>query len=585
VAAARIVVAAAAKIDRRDFRAAHLGDTGNRGRGGEIMLPRHDTTRVGGLLPARAKEVWIDPRAPVSRQSARAEPRLHASLVVSLALLAGCAALSALLANGTVALPGAWSFGASIASLVVTVAVTALAAYRRSGSSWRLVAISPLAVAAVTWAVLFVLRPLELYFFPDHAALPLGLLGFRLVDLTRPVALAGAGCATWCAAYLISLGRVGPRGYRLKKRSSVSSTGGVVGLALGTCLFLLLFLRQGGFGALLRSPISLRLGQGSSFYGFLGLWLVQGTALFALARLLTGGRNETGALRRLVWIGAALSVFAAVALELRGLVVFAFISAAAMVICVCRLRRRQLILGIAVAGLVVLGLGFAQQVRAYTSTMTTKDAIGAATRTPLWADFVSDLATYDHFAAMRELVPGSVASLHGKTLLDVPKALVPRALWPGKPQAVDARVASYLYPGASADVPISMQGELYWNGGLIAVLVGGLVLGLAFGLLARFGLRARPGSPGFVVYIVALPFTHAFLTRGFAPTTESIVFAVVGVTLAIGCMSPQWLFDIRVPRFLRRPMPASQIRRQTPRLTHVGAPAGHSGSPSKAATT
>ena len=548
------------------------------------MLPRHDTTRVGGLLPPRSKKVSIDSRASASCQSARAEPHQHALVFVVVVLLAGCTALSAVLANGTVALPGAWSFGASIGSLAIAVAVTALAAYRRSGSSLRLVAISPLAIAAVTWAVLFVLRPLELYFYPDHAALPLGLLGFSLVDLTRPVALAGAGCATWCAGYLISLGRVVPRGYRLKKRIPVSSIGAVVGLTLGTCLWLLLFLRQGGFGALLRSPISLRFGQGSSFYGFLGLWVVQGTALFALARLVTGGRRETRALPLLVWIGAALSVFAAVALELRGLLVFAFISAAAIVICVCRLRRRHLALGIAVVLLVVLGLGFAQQVRVYTSTMPTTDAIHAATRTPLWADFVSDLATYDHFAAMRELVPGSIASLHGKTLVDVPKALVPRALWHGKPQAVDARVASYLYPGASAEVPISMQGELYWNGGLSAVVVGGFVLGLAFGVLARFGLRARPGSPAFVLYVVALPFTHAFLTRGLAPTTESIVFAGVGVTLAVGCMSPRWLAGVGVSRFFRHAIPVRQFRKQAPRLAPVAAPAGHSGLPSKAPT-
>jgi hypothetical protein len=216
--------------------------------------------------------------------------------------------------------------------------------------------------------------------------------------------------------------------------------------------------------------------------------------------------------------------------------------------------------------------------------MPTTDAIHAATRTPLWADFVSDLATYDHFAAMRELVPGSIASLHGKTLVDVPKALVPRALWPGKPQTVDARVASYLYPGASAEVPISMQGELYWNGGLSAVVVGGFVLGLAFGVLARFGLGARPGSPAFVLYIVALPFTHAFLTRGFAPTTESIVFAGVGVILAVGCMSPRWLFGVGVSRFFRHAIPVRQFRKQAPRLAPVAAPAGHSGLPSKAPT-
>ena len=35
-----------------------------------------------------------------------------------------------------------------------------------------------------------------------------------------------------------------------------------------------------------------------------------------------------------------------------------------------------------------------------------------------------------------------------------------------------------------------------------------------------------------MLYAVALPFTHAFLTRGLASMTENVVFAMVGVSLA-----------------------------------------------------
>ena len=88
----------------------------------------------------------------------------------------------------------------------------------------------------------------------------------------------------------------------------------------------------------------------------------------------------------------------------------------------------------------------------------------------------------------------------------------------------------------------------------------------------------------FVLYIVALPFTHAFLTRGFAPTTESIVFAGVGVTLAVGCMLPRWFVGVGVSRLFRLAIPVRPFRKQAPRLAPVAAPAGHSGLPSKAPT-
>jgi hypothetical protein len=192
----------------------------------------------------------------------------------------------------------------------------------------------------------------------------------------------------------------------------------------------------------------------------------------------------------------------------------------------------------------VLGLALAQQVRANTSRMTTADAVRTAVRTPVWADFGSDLGTFDNLVAMRTLVPASIPFLGGSTIREIPEALIPRRLWPAKPLGVDSRVASYLYPGVDVAVPITVQGELYWNYDVAGVLLGALLLGAAFGAVGRLGFRA-PGTGAFLLYVTVIPFTHAFLTRGLAVMTENLAFALTGVLLAA------LAFGLR----LRRPAP------------------------------
>jgi hypothetical protein len=454
----------------------------------------------------------------------------------ALAGLGLCGTASLLLAtHGLGAGPG--PFAASVSAIAVAIAVTARCIYRRTNRSVAAVALSPFAVAAATWTVLFVLRPVELYFFPDHASLALGELGFDSAALTRAVAVGGIGCAGWCAGYICALGcwkRPGPE-VALPRRGHWAL--GVLALAVGTLLWGALFLRVGGLHALVTSPVTLRADQRSSSYGFLGVWIVQGTGLCALVVLLRGGGSDARRLRAIAIAAAFLSAAAAVALELRGLAVFAAGAALVIVLTLRPPSKQRLLAGAVVAAALVAALAFAQQVRAYTGGMTTTQAVRTAAHTPFWANFVSDLGTFDNLVAMRELVPASIPFLQGATLREIPEALVPRALWPEKPLGVDARVASYLYPGSPAAVPISLQGELYWNEGLAAVALGCLGLGAAFGWLGRVGLRSPAKSGAFVLYATAVPFTHAFLTRGLASMTENLVFALVGVffsAIAVG---------------------------------------------------
>ena len=453
-------------------------------------------------------------------------------LIAGLAVLAADGALSGLIAaRGVAATGGVW-FPVTLACVVLPIAVAGVVAFHQCGRSWRAVAISPYSIAAATWLALFVLRPLELYFSPDQAAQSLAQLGFRPGDLTRTVALGGLGCAAWCLGYLLALGR--PRHLLArparKRVLRLSLRGTWIVLAAGTALWVALFFRQGGISTLRYSAVSIRANQSASFYGFIGVWIVQGVALYTFAAVL---QTRSRGAKLAVAVAALLSVAAAVALQLRGLAAFAAVAAVAIYVSLRPLSRRRLAVLVVGGAVAILALGFAQQTRQYTAQRSLSSSIRLAERTPLGSMYASDLSTYDNFVAIHSLVPSSIGYLDGRSLAEIPGALIPRTLWAGKPRGLDVLAGSYLYPGTNAAVAISMQGELYWNAGVPGVAIGAFVLGLLFGLLAAVGLRAPPGTGWFVLYAVAVVFTHAFLTRGLATMTENLVFALVGVSLAI----------------------------------------------------
>jgi len=458
--------------------------------------------------------------------------------MAALVVLLGCGGLSALIAARILEPESLLWFSASVACVGVALLTTGLAVYERSRRSLATVLVSPFAIAAATWLVLFVYRPLELYVAPHHAALSLAQFGFRLEDLTRTVALGGLGCSACCGGYLLALGR--GRAVRPSRAAprpiALSGLGASAVLAAGTVLWLLLFFRQGGFGALVHSPASLRVDQRSSFWAFVGIWLVQGTTLCAFVATLRG-RGRTA--RRVLIAGVALTLLAALATEIRALPALAAVAAAILYVGFRPLGRRQVVVGAVLALGGVLALGVAQQVRAYSVTVDLPEAIRLTANTPMSAMYVSDLSTFDNFVAMQGLVPASVSYLDGRSLAEIPQALVPRSAWPGKPAGLDVEVASYLYPGVPVAVPISLQGELYWNAGLPLVALGAFAVGAALGAIARFGLRAVPGSGLFLVYAVTVPFTHAFLTRGLATMLQNLVFALAGVGIAIWATRPR----------------------------------------------
>jgi hypothetical protein len=289
--------------------------------------------------------------------------------------------------------------------------------------------------------------------------------------------------------------------------------------------------------------VSIREGQNASAYGFIGVWLVQGTTLYALAVWL---RDRTRSALAIVLVGTPVSLAASLALQLRALAVFGVFAALVIYVRSRDIRTRHVLIGAVVAGVGFVALGFVQQAREYTHRVSTAEAVRLTAETPLWAMYVSDLSTFDSFVAVEGLVPESLPYLRGESLAEVPQALVPRALWPEKPLGVDVRSGQILYPGAGVANPVSLQGELYWNGGPWFVAIGALVLGLLFGALGRVGQRVGPYTPSLLVlYGVAVPFTFAFLTRGLAIMTASLVLALLGTSLAIVAISPHARASVR----------------------------------------
>ena len=440
-------------------------------------------------------------------------------------------ALAVLLAGGLIGRDSPLALAVALGLVVVPPAAAMVASYRRLDRRAQLVAISPLLPAALTWVALFVYRPIELYFASDHAVVGLSRFGFDVGDLTRTVALAAVGIGAWSIGFVVALGRRPRIETTLDQRPRPFNVPAALGLlAFGTILWLILFERQGGVDTLLHSAVAIRSDQRSSFWAFVGVWIVQSVGLYALLVTIDGG---TRASRLVLAAAAASTALAAVGTQLRMFAAFAFVSGVVLVLAIRRPRRRHVVIGIAVAALGAFALGFAQQVREYTHVVSTPDAIHLTAKTPLWSSYVSDLSTFDHFVAVQEVVPESVGYLGGSSIVEIPEAIVPRSLWPAKPLGFDHQVTELLYPGADAGIPISIQGELYWNGGIPFIVVGCLVFGLLCGRLVRVCLDFPRGRIALLAYALVIPFTHALLTRGLATMFQNLVFALAGLAIVV----------------------------------------------------
>ncbi len=462
------------------------------------------------------------------------------------AVLVLCAVFFWLVADRVIAGDQAIALVAMACLIAVTVAVTALAAGRLL-PGWRWVVASPLAIAAATWLPLFALRPIELYFYPGEAITPMIQLGYDVGDLSRTIAIAGIGCATWSLGFLLGLEVL-----RRTPKESAPRLDPVplrrwapwVVMGLGAMLAGALFMRQGGPAALIHSAGSLHTNQGSGFYGQLGIWMLVGTALYAFASILRSEAPNPEA-RRVLLVSASLAALCTLALGSRGFIAFGLLAAAVIYLRLRAPSAPSVAITVAVALLVAGALEFAAIVRTNAASTDLGTAVSRTFETPLPAFQTADLSVFDDFVAMQEIVPSSISRLNGESLLQVPAALAPRALWPGKPQPIDNLVTEYLYPGATAGTPITMQGELYWNFGLPGVAIGSLVIGLLMALSTALLFRREALS--LILYAVLYASVFALLTRALGTMTANTFIALVGAGIAVAAIGSTQFPGLREP--------------------------------------
>lgn len=96
-------------------------------------------------------------------------------------------------------------------------------------------------------------------------------------------------------------------------------------------------------------------------------------------------------------------------------------------------------------------------------------------------------------------VPEDVDLLYGWSYLSIPAAPIPRALWPGKPDAGGRLNATYIFGNPLTAIPPENVGEAYWNFHIPGVIVVMFLFGAVLKWFARF--YVVNGGAGWVVAI------------------------------------------------------------------------------------
>jgi hypothetical protein len=128
--------------------------------------------------------------------------------------------------------------------------------------------------------------------------------------------------------------------------------------------------------------------------------------------------------------------------------------------------------------------------------------------TEFWVAIAVRFHGIDSLIAVMARVPEQMDYLHGTTIFFLPiSALVPRFLWPGKP---DTGLGDYFRDtfwstNSGGAIAISQPAEFYLNFGLIGIIVGMVVLAIIHGSVYEYFRKNRTHT-AMIILVFSLPY-------------------------------------------------------------------------------
>jgi oligosaccharide repeat unit polymerase len=442
--------------------------------------------------------------------------------------------------------------------LLVVMTVVALGPFVLAGIRGHFDIFEPVYLFAVSYGVLFVLRPIvEL----SQAGGPTLVSGQNPVpQYANALLVALLGGLSFYAGYYVSVGR------RLASRLAVphddieGANLAVFTVALtvvGIALFFAFLWEAGGLSALTailagRNTVTTSLFAESSGYLYTGPFWLAGLGMFLLA-------VAPRWLSRQGVVGATLLIVSQITTFATGSRSWTLVVASAVVLLwYLRRGRRPSFVLVALLVIPVFVVGISAP-RDYRNT-STRDASFAGTAIADLVDLPSsfnafilgpDTAMLPDLAVEMNYVPSVIPYKLGSTYLGELTLPIPRALWPDKPQAADTQLMEALWPvlaAAHVGFAYSMFGEPYLNFGFVGVLMFGILFGLACRVLYAWFLRDPHNRVAQVLFALSWPFVFVYMRGGVGVDYQRQVILLAPVVVA-------WLYA----RKIRRRSPASSL--------------------------
>ncbi|UPV75252.1 hypothetical protein M0R89_04085 [Halorussus limi] len=135
-------------------------------------------------------------------------------------------------------------------------------------------------------------------------------------------------------------------------------------------------------------------------------------------------------------------------------------------------------------------------------------------------------------------LPTEMEFLYGRGLFQWLVFPIPRAIWPGKPFPASRELAIEIYNAGNRTPPM-LFGDLYWNLGIIGVLIGLLAIGFVFRLLVEY--RATNSNSPSVILLT----TVVLFLAGRFPSAEKMFISLCLYLVPLGMAA---LYIARVER-------------------------------------